>query len=171
MERFSVAVTRYLLASLILVLFLSVQAKAEDGGTTAISTADQSLVDVASIVAARFLAAVDRGNSERAESYSYLKDTYASTGRRSGKRPTTPRLLIQARINTYKTYGRLISRNLQSAQVVNTLSSMPDSKYVVLKYQLEFDKKQKETETVVVKAEGEQTGTVVRYPFAAILAR
>jgi len=168
---FSIVMKRSLLASLIFSLFVSVQAGAEDNEADAISSEDQSLVDEASIVAANFLEEIDRGNAERAQRHSYLKDTYSATGRKSGKRPTASRLNLQARINTYKTYGRLISRNLKSAQIVNTLSSMPDSRYVVLKYELEFDKKQKETETVVVKAEGEQRGTVVRYPFAAILAR
>jgi hypothetical protein len=144
---------------------------AETASESVTSPEDQALIEEASIVAARFLQAVDQGRAERAERYSYLHESFTTAGRRGEKRPSPSIFMIQARINTYKTYGRLLSRNLTSAKIVDTLSSMPDSKYAILKYELEFERKSKESESVAIKVDGEQRGKVVRYPFVAILAQ
>ena len=79
-------------------------------------------------------------------------------------------LFIKHEIEKYKCYGSLISRELVSSSVGKSAPSMPDSQYVSLRYKLKFTNKDEEFITIVIKTEGNQSGTVIAYPFGSIYA-
>jgi hypothetical protein len=113
---------------------------------------------------------VERKNVKSAEMMSYKKRGKSIFGREKYYYKVS-KYKIQFEIDKYKNYGDFISRELVSQSISETMPSMPDSQYVILRYKLKFTKKAEEYITIVIKTDGEQSGKVVAYPFAFIYAK
>ena len=131
--------------------------------------ANKDAVDSAISVAERFLTYVERKNIRSAVKMSYKIKKRNSNGGRSYDYKVSD-LFIKHEIEKYKCYGSLISRELVSSSVGKSAPSMPDSQYVSLRYKLKFTNKDEEFITIVIKTEGNQSGTVIAYPFGSIYA-
>lgn len=133
-------------------------------------TSKNDSISKAISVAERFLGFVERKNVKSAEMMSYKKKRKSIFGREKYYYKVS-KYDIQFEIDKYKNYGNFISRELVSQSISETMPSMPDSQYVILRYKLKFTKKAEEYITIVIKTDGEQSGKVVAYPFAFIYAK
>lgn len=133
------------------------------------TTENKGAIDFAVSIAEKFLNYVERKNIRSAAKMSYKLNERNSNGGQS-YRYKVPELFIKHEIEKYKRYGSLKNRELVSSSVGKSAPSMPDSQYVSLRYKLEFTNKDEEFITIVIKTEGEQSGTVIAYPFGSIYA-
>lgn len=122
------------------------------------SPEDQALLDQAYITASRFVAALDAGRARKAESFAYIREF--SSGR---KGPFPSERMLEDIIRRRKAYGQIVSRTLTSSQLRTTLVGMPDGKYARFVFDLVFQKKSNEAESVTVTMEGQQRGKVILY--------
>jgi hypothetical protein len=126
------------------------------------TTDDTGAVEFAAAVAKKFLSALDRKQAHTAEQHSYI-------AKRDGTRGAVERVplvsegVLKIRIEAREKFGKLLSRDLVQTTVAKTHHNLPDSKFVEFRYQVRFEKKEKVTEMLKVKVEGEQRGKVVSF--------
>ena len=125
---------------------------------------NKEYIEYAIARAEKFLNYVDRKNIRSAVRMSYKEKIKNAHGGRS-YRYIVSKWNIAYEIQKYERYGSFINRYLDSYNVVKSAPGMPDSIYVSLRYKLEFTNKAEEFITIVIKVDGDQSGTVVAYPF------
>ena len=126
-----------------------------------VTPSDAKAIDAAISVADQFQTALDNGDSVKALLlvYQVEVDDYGSNKK---KMPIHQQLQVTAEIERRKALGKTLERILTDVSVSTTDVALNGGRFITLTYQLNFEKKTGVSQTVVVKADGDQANTVIR---------
>ena len=121
---------------------------------------DERATQLASDVAKRFIGAIDRKRADVAERLAFVEKRELPSGA-TRRFPLVSEGVLNVTIEAREKFGKLLSRSLVQTSVVKEHYRLPDSKFVEFHYELRFQKKEKVSEVIKIKVEGDQAGKVV----------
>lgn len=143
-----------LVKKLLLLLFLPITLVYAFAVQSDVSLADPVIQECADI-GDKFIRCVESGSARRAATFSFERADHSET---------IPVGLAEIYVKKFNSdFGNVLERRLVSAEIKTTEAGMPDGKYIQLTYHTRCTKKDRLTETILLKADPPQKGKIIRY--------